>query len=279
MEKLSLITGANSGIGKETAVGLARKGFAVVMACRNRQKGEAALRDVRLRSGSSSVELMMLDLADLSSVRRLAAEFLDTHRRLDVLINNAGVILTKRSVTVDGFETTFQVNYLSHFLLTRLLLDRVEQSSPSRIVNVSSRAHFRGSIHFDDLQCSRGYSAFKSYGQSKLAQVLFTYELARRLAGTGVDVNCVHPGSVASRWGRGKRDWLSFGLAIASVFETRPEKAAETTIMVASDPSLQGVTGRYFANRKESRSSSRSHDMETARRLWDVSCHLLGMDA
>jgi NAD(P)-dependent dehydrogenase (short-subunit alcohol dehydrogenase family) len=279
MDKISLVTGANSGIGKETALGLARLGATVVLACRNREKGEAALNDIRQKSGSSALELMTVDLADLSSVRKMAAGYLDTHAKIDVLINNAGLILTKRSVTVDGFETTFQVNYLSHFLLTHLLLDSLKRSAPSRVINVSSSAHTSGHMHFDDLQCAKGYNAFKSYGQSKLAEVLFTYELARRTSGTKVDVNCLHPGSVASNWGRGSGSWLSAGLRLFSVFETSPQKGAETSIFLASEPRLEGVSGKYFSNKKEIRSSAESYDVDEARRLWDASCELLGIKA
>ena len=277
MEKTVLITGANSGIGKETALGLARLGFDVAMACRSREKGEEAMDEIRQKSGSKSLELMSVDLADLASVRKLAGEYISGHRRLDVLVNNAGLILTKRTTTVDGFETTFQVNYLSHFLLTNLLLDELKKDAPSRIVNVSSDAHTSGHIYFDDLQCANGYSAFKSYGQSKLAQVLFTYELARRLAGTKVDVNCLHPGAVASNWGRHPGSWLSFGLRLASVFEISPAKGAETPIYLASEPKLGGVSGKYFAKKREAKSSPASYDQDAGRRLWNVSCQLLGM--
>ena len=278
-DKTCLVTGASSGIGKETALGLARLGFSVVLACRNRERGHAALDYIRQKTGSSALELIMVDLADLGSVRRMAAEYLETRDRTDVLVNNAGLILTKRSVTVDGFETTFQVNYLSHFLLTRLLLDSLKRSAPSRIINVSSGAHTSGHIRFDDLQCARGYNAFKAYGQSKLAQVLFTYELSRRTSGKRVDVNCLHPGAVATNWGRGGGDWLSFGLRLASVFEMSPQRGAETSLFLASDPRLEGVSGKYFTNKKETESSAESHDIDEARRLWDESCRLLGIQA
>jgi len=276
MDKLCPITGANSGIGRETSLALARLGYTVVMACRSRDKGEVALAEVRQKAGSNSVELMEVDLADLATVKKLAADYQASHPRLDVLVNNAGLILTKRTMTVDGFETTFQVNYLSHFLLTHLLLDELKSSAPSRIVSVSSSAHAPGHIHFDDLQCASGYSAFKSYGQSKLAQVLFTYELARRLNGTGVDVNCFHPGAVATNWGRNPGSWLSFGLRLFSAFEASPRKGAATSIYVASEPSLQGVTGKYFAHSRETKSSPESYDLDEAKRLWDVSLQLLG---
>jgi len=247
------------------------------LACRSKEKGEAALAEMRQKSGNGSVELMTVDLASLESVRKLASEFLGSHSRLGVLINNAGLILTKRSVTVDGFETTFQVNYLSHFLLTHLLLDELKASAPSRIVNVSSDAHTSAKVRFDDLQGSASYNAFRAYGQSKLAQVLYTHELARRLVGTHVDVNCVHPGAVASNWGRNTGDWLSFGLRLASIFELSPAKGAETSIYLASEPSLEGVSGRYFTGKREAKSSEASYDDAVAKRLWDISCQMLGI--
>lgn len=279
MEKVFIVTGASSGMGKEAALGLAGEGSTVVLACRNESKGKMALEEIRRKSGSSSLELMILDLADLRSVRRMAAEFQETHSRLDVLLNNAGLILTKREVTVDGFEMTFQVNYLSHFLLTHLLLDSLKRSAPSRVINVSSSAHTSAHVHFDDLQCEKRYSAFRAYGQSKLAQVLFTYELARRLAGTEVDVNCLHPGAVASNWGRGSGSWLSAGLRLVSVFMKSPQKGAETSIFLATAPGLEGVTGKYFSNNLETKSSAESYDQEYGKRLWDTSFELLGIKA
>src|SRR5256886_5444950 len=202
-DRVLLVTGANSGIGKATALGLARLGGTVVMACRSATRGEAARQDIVRDSGNSKVYLEIVDLASEDSTRSFAEEFKRKYLRLDVLINNAGVYTPHREVTPDGLERTFEVNYLSGFLLTHLLLDLLKKSAPSRIVNVSSSAHSGGTIHFDDLQGERRYGGFGAYGQSKLAQILFTKELARRLQGTGVTVNSCHPRGIRTNLGTG----------------------------------------------------------------------------
>jgi len=274
--KVCMITGGNSGIGKYTALGLAKMGATVVMVCRDGSKGEAARDEIVALTGSGKekVDLILADLASMESVRKLADTFMARYERLHVLINNAGVILSKRSVTADGLETTFEVNYLSHFLLTNLLLGVLRASAPSRIINVSSGAHTGGHIDFDDLQGERGYRGTKAYSQSKLAQVLFTYELAKRLKGTGVTVNCVHPGAVATNWGRNSGGAMGFVLRLAGPFELSPEKGADTSVYLASSPDLADVTGRYFTKRKEVASSKESHDELEAQRLWQVSLGL-----
>lgn len=268
-----MITGANSGIGKATAIGLARMGATVVMVCRDQSKGEAARNEIVQLGGSKkeNVDLMHADLASLDSVRELARGFMQRYEKLHVLVNNAGLILSKRSVTKDSLETTFEVNYLSHFLLTNLLLGVLKASAPSRIINVSSDSHTGGHMNFDDLQGEKGYSGGRAYSQSKLAQVLFTYELAERLKGTGVTVNCVHPGAVASNWGRKSAGALSFALKIFGPFEPSPEKGADTVVYLASSPVVADVTGRYFTKRKQVESSKESHDAAQAQRLWQVS--------
>src|SRR5579875_2392703 len=226
--KLCMVTGANSGIGKETSRALARMGASVVMVCRNKSKGEDALQEIsRDRANIGSLELMIADFASLDSVRKLAQEYKEKHDRLHVLVNNAGLILGHRVVTVDGMEETFEVNYLSHFLLTLLLLDTLKASAPSRIVNVTSAAHYTGHIDFDDLQEERKYGAMRSYCQYKLAQVLFTHELANRLKDSGVTVNAVHPGSVRTSWGD-QGGLLSIGIRIARPFLISAQKGAET---------------------------------------------------
>src|SRR5215212_3378073 len=194
-EKICLITGATSGIGKATAIGLADMGARVVMVGRDRGRGEAALAEIKERSANASVDLLLADLSSQEEVRWLADEFKEAHPRLDVLINNAGVIRSKRVASADGIEMTFAVNHLAHFLLTNLLLELLKATAPSRIVNVSSGEQRNGTIDFDDLQGEKGYKTAKAYGQSKLANILFTYELARRLEGTGVSTNCLHPGA------------------------------------------------------------------------------------
>jgi len=275
--RVCMVTGANSGIGKETARKLAELGGDVVMVCRRRDKGERALTDIRERSRSDRVELLLADFASLDSVRSLAKGFGETHDSLHVLVNNAGLANVTRSVTADGFETTFQVDYLSHFLLTNLLLDLLKKSAPSRIVNVSSVAHYYGHINFDDLQMERGYAVMKAYSQAKLAQVLFTHELAMRLEGTGVTVNALHPGAVATNiWGASLGP-LSFVGKATRLFLISPERGAETPVYLASSPEVEGVTGKYFDDTLERRSSAESYDQEVAQRLWKTSAALVGL--
>ena len=271
-----LITGASGGIGKETAVALATLGATVVMVSRDSERGKAALADVRRRSGGSNdVHLMLADLASLQDVRSLASEFRLKHQQLHVLVNNAGALNSKLSLTKDGFETTFGVNHLAHFLLTSLLLDLLKASAPSRIVNVSSSAHTRGAIDFDGLRGERKYAGIAAYSQSKLANVLFSNELARRLEGTGVTANSLHPGVIRSGFGHNNSGiWGAlFGVfhAVARPFLLTPEQGAQTSIYLASSPDVEGVTGKYFAKSKQTPSSDRSHDTDLAQRLWQVS--------
>jgi NAD(P)-dependent dehydrogenase (short-subunit alcohol dehydrogenase family) len=251
------------------------------MVARSRERGEAALGDVRRASGNAKVDLLLADLSSQTSIRRLATEILAAYPSIDVLINNAGAMHTSRSVTVDGIETTWATNHLNYFLLTHLLLDRIKASAPARIVNVSSRAHDRSTINFDDLQFERGYSIMRCYGQSKLANVLFTYELARRLEGTGVTANCLHPGVVRTGFAKNSTGLLgtivSGGARVAGMFFISPEKGAETSVHLASSPAVEGVTGRYFARSKETPSNAESHDLEVARRLWEISERMCGI--
>lgn len=278
--KVVLITGGNSGIGKEAAVGLADLGATVVITSRDAVRGEAAGTEIRERTGSDRVEVMVLDLGSFASIRAFASDFLDRHDRLDVLLNNAGAILSKRQETEEGFEATFGVNHLGHFLLTDLLLDRVKASVPSRIINVSSGAH-RGApsgLPFDDLQSERGrYSAMTVYSQSKLANILYTRELARRLEGTGVTVNALHPGGVSSGFGR-EGDTTGIGaviMTIAQPFLISSKKGARCSIYLASSPDVEGVTGDFFYKNRPSRTTKAAQDDEAARRLWDISENLI----
>jgi NAD(P)-dependent dehydrogenase (short-subunit alcohol dehydrogenase family) len=275
--RICMVTGANSGIGKATAAGLAGLGATVVLVCRNRERGEKAMADIREKTGNSSLELLLSDFASLQSVRDLAKDYIGSHNSLHVLVNNAGVAQVTRSVTVDGFETTFGVDYLSQFLLTNLLLDVIKRSAPSRIVIVSSTSHYGGHLDMDDLQMERGYGVMKAYGRAKLAQVLFTYELARRLEGTGVTANCLHPGAVATNiWGRPLGP-LSFLMKVNRLFLISPEKGAETPVYLASSSEVANVTGKYFDDRREKRSSSESYDVMLAQKLWDASAKLVGL--
>jgi NAD(P)-dependent dehydrogenase (short-subunit alcohol dehydrogenase family) len=273
-----LITGANAGIGKETAVGLARMGATVVMTARDPGRGAAALADVRDRSGSTDVELLALDLADLTSVRTCAQELLERYDRLDVLVDNAGLVMAERTVTTEGFETTFGVNHLGHFYLTNLLLDRLRASAPARVVVVSSQAHkmARRGLDFDDLQGLRHYRGFDAYSKSKLANIYFTRELARHLAGTGVTVNAVHPGYVASRFGRDGDMRFEPVLKLgAKLLAISPEEGARTSVYLASSPEVNGATGGYYAKCKPIATSKRARDDVAARRLWAASDALL----
>lgn len=274
--KVALITGANSGIGKETALVLARTGADLVIVCRDQERGRAALDEIKTKSGNASVELMICDLSSQAQIRKLADEFKQKHNRLDVLINNAGVILTRRRVTEDGLESTFAINHLAYFLLSNLLLDLIKQSAPARIVNVSSTVHKSATIDFDDLQSERSYSSMRAYGQSKLANVLFTYELARRLEGTRVTVNCLHPGVIATNI---FRDVSGVVGAAAKLFLKSPRRGAETSIYLATSPEVTGVTGKYFDDKRAVRSSPESYDEAIADRLWQVSAQLTKLQA
>jgi NAD(P)-dependent dehydrogenase (short-subunit alcohol dehydrogenase family) len=274
-----VITGGNAGIGKETAVGLARAGMHVVITSRDRSRGSAALEEIRTRSDSDAVEMMELDLADFGSIRRFADDFLAEHDRLDVLVNNAGLMQLHRNETVDGFETSFGVNHLGHFLMTQLLLDRIRVSGPSRIVVVSSHAHkgARKGLDFDDLQSERHYTGYGAYRRSKLANIYFTRELARRLQGTDVTANALHPGFVASRFARdgdsGRMGEIA--MVMGRPFAISPEKGARTSIYLATSPDVADVTGGYFYKCRPSTPTKIALDDEAARRLWAVSEELV----
>lgn len=265
-----MVTGGNSGVGKETAVGLASLGGSVVIVCRNKNKGEPALAEVKAKSGNENIHLMLADLSSLKSVRDLADAFKAKYDKLNVLVNNAGEVLSRRHVTVDGLERTFSSNHLGHFLLTNLLLDVIRDSAPARILNITSEAHRGAKIHFDDLQGEK-YSAFRAYGQAKLANVLFTYELAKKLEGTGVTANCLHPGVVRTGFGHDDSGLMSLAIWIAGPFFMSAEKAARTVTKLATSHELESVSGKYFSKVKEARSSEESYDEETARHLWRVS--------
>jgi NAD(P)-dependent dehydrogenase (short-subunit alcohol dehydrogenase family) len=276
-QKICMVTGASSGIGKATSGKLAGLGADVVMVSRTKDRGEDAVGDIKDKNPDARVELLLADFSSLDSVRSLAREFSERHDALHVLVNNAGVAQVRRSVTVDGFETTFEVDYLSHFLLTNLLLDPLKKGAPSRIVNVSSVAHYGGHLDFDDLQMERGYEVMRAYSRAKLAQVLFTYELARRLEGTGVTANCLHPGAVATNiWGRSLGPF-SFVGNVTKLFLVSPEKGSETSVYLASSPEVQGVTGKYYDQMREKKSSADSYDVGLAERLWTESEKLVGL--
>jgi len=274
-----LITGGNTGLGKETAVALAREGARVVITTRDAQKGAVARADIVERSGSD-VEVMELDLARLASVREFAGRFGDAHDHLDVLVNNAGVMLGSRRETIDGYETTFQVNHLGPFLLTNLLRDPLVAGDSARVVNLASAAHSsaRKGLDFDDLQSTKRYRSYGVYARSKLANILFTRELARRWDDTGVTANAVHPGFVASDFGRDGDMSRGAGLVypLLRVFALTPEQGARTQVYVASAPELAGITGGYWAKSAPATPSAAAQDDAAAARLWEVSEQLVG---
>lgn len=276
--KIVMVTGATDGIGKATARGLAAMGATVVITGRNPAKTAATVDELRAATGNDKIDSLLADFASLAQVRQLDEAFKQKYDRLDVLVNNAGAVFAQRDETDDGFEQTLAVDHLAPFLLTNLLLDLLKKSAPSRIVNVSSEGHRFGPINFDDLQAERRYSAMKVYGQAKLANVLFTYELARRLRGTGVTVNALHPGGVASNFGAGQPGPLT---QVVRFFITRfgitPEQGAQTSIYLASSPEVDGVTSKYWIKSKPVRSSSASYDNEAAARLWQISEEMMGL--
>jgi NAD(P)-dependent dehydrogenase (short-subunit alcohol dehydrogenase family) len=269
--KTVLITGGTSGIGKETALGLARMNATLVIVGRDKEKTERVVDEIKKTAGNDQVSHYLCDMASLADVRRLASDFLSDHSRLDVLLNNAGAINAKRYLSQDGYELTFAVNHLAHFLLTELLLDVLKKSSPSRAVITSSAAANIGHMHFDDLMLERGYTAFKAYGQSKLANQLFTFELARRLHQTGVTANCLHPGTVRTGFAMNNRGALKVGMALLRPFMIGAKKAAETPIYLASSPEVQNVTGKYFEKKVIKEPPKEATNLEAASRLWEIS--------
>ncbi|WP_042196354.1 SDR family oxidoreductase [Paenibacillus camerounensis] len=271
--KICLVTGSSSGIGKASVVELAKKGATVVMICRNRKKGEAVRTEIKEANKDAKVDLIIADLSELSQVHRAAKEFKEKYSQLHVLVNNAGGINSDRKVTPDGFEYTFATNYLASFLLTDLLLDTLKASSPSRIINVSSTGHKMGTgtINFDDLQTERKYNYTVAYAQSKLALIFFTYELAERLKSSGVTVNTLHPGAVNSGFNNGFKGIarLSVGIMYA-ITGISAEKGAETILYLATSSEVEGVSGKYFINKKAVPSSKTSYDPDIRQRLWKV---------
>jgi NAD(P)-dependent dehydrogenase (short-subunit alcohol dehydrogenase family) len=277
--KICLVTGSTSGIGKVTARELANRGASVVLVSRSRAKGEATLAEIQQATGNSQVELLIADLSLLEDVRRLAAEFQQTHRQLHLLVNNAGCAYPTRTLTSEGFEATLAVNYLAPFLLTELLLDTLKASAPARIVNVSSAQHATVSIEFDNLQGEKKYANLRNYGQAKLALLLWTYELARRLEGTGVTVNALHPGITATNFVAGMNGPTALAMKLLKPFLLTSEKGASTTLYLATSPQAEGVSGKYFVKSQEKQSSSGSYDQTVASRLWEVTEQLVARAA
>jgi NAD(P)-dependent dehydrogenase (short-subunit alcohol dehydrogenase family) len=278
--KTVLVTGGTGGIGKATAIGLARLGARVGITGRDITRAEAAAADIRAASNNADVDAFAAEMSSQTEVRRLAREVLERYPRLDVLVNNVGGFWTHRHVTADGLERTFALNHLAPFLLTNLLLDRLIASAPARIVTVSSGAHTTGSLDFDDLQAEQKYSGQQAYNASKLANVMFTYELARRLEGTGVSATVLHPGVVSTAFGAEDQSALFTVLVpLLRPFMKTTAQGAATSIYLASSAQVEGLTGQYFANRKPKKSSKSSYDTAAARRLWQVSADLVNLSA
>lgn len=279
--RTALVTGANAGIGLETARGLAKRGYRVVLTARDSAKGEAAIAELRRTHPEAELELLRLDLASLQSVRAAAAEALDRFERIEVLVNNAGIIVQSRQLSVDGHELTFAVNFLGPYLFTRLLLDRLLASAPARVVNVSSEVHRQSrGLPREDLSLERDFSLLNAYANSKLANILFTRELARRTAGSGLTTNALHPGAVATRMGQDGdlNPVFAFFYRLGHIFMLSPEAGARTSVYLASSPEVEGVSGGYFKRCKPIDPSKAAQDEEAARWLWERAAQLVGLD-
>ena len=276
MSKTIMITGATDGIGRVTARELAKRGWTLALVSRNAQKGERVVRELRAETGNQELYFKQADLSLQRDVRRVARDVAETYERLDVLVNNAGAIFWKRQTTAEGIEKTFALNHLNYFLLTNLLLDRLRAAETARIVNVASIAHVGEKIDFEDLECERGYKKFKggwtAYQRSKLANIMFTAALARRLEGSAITANSLHPGFVRTRFGKDNPSWFAAALGVGMRFGAiTVEKGAETPIYLASSPDVEGVTGKYFADCKEKQPSASARDEAAQERLWEVS--------
>ncbi len=274
--KVCLITGANAGIGRETAIGLARLGAHIVMVCRDKTKGELAREEIQQLSGNGNVELIVADLSSQSAVRAAAAEFHRHHDRLDVLVNNAGGYIKRRQLTTDGIETQLAVNHLAPFLLTTLLLDTLRKSTPSRIVNVASEGHRAAWLRFDNLQGERFWNGWLQYCNTKLMNLLFTRELSHKLVGTGVTANTCHPGVVRSNFARSEVP--SWAMDFGSIFMIPSSEGARTSIFLASDPAGEKHTGLYWIRCRKAAPAAKALDDDTARSLWSVSAVLTGLE-
>lgn len=279
-DRVCVVTGASSGIGEETALGLAAAGAQVALVARSRERGERSLERIRRETGNEKLDLQLADLSSQAEVRRLAARLLDAYPQIHVLVNNAGIVQLKRTTTADGHERVFATNHLAYFLLTNLLLERLKASAPARIVSVASDAHKFAELDLDDLMNERRYRGMRVYGQSKGANILFTGELARRLEGSGVTANSLHPGAVSTRLGRDDNGWWAAPLTRAlGLFFLTPAQGAATSLYLASSPDVEGVSGGYFAKSRPASPKPWTRDPVRAARLWEESARLTGLPA
>lgn len=277
--KVIVITGATSGIGQVAAERLAAMGARMVLVARDKGRGEAALARLRERAPRIAHSIHYADLSRLADMKRVGAEIAAAEPRIDVLINNAGALFSSRQVTADGLELTFATNHLAYFVLTHGLRERLMASAPARVVNTSSNAHNGARLDFGDLQSAKGYRGLKVYGRSKLCNILYTRELARRSAGTGITANCLHPGFVATRFGDQSGGLLAYGVRIAKTFAISPEKGADTLVYLASSVEVAGVSGRYFYKCRPAMPSTEANDDTAAERLWSESARLAGIES
>jgi retinol dehydrogenase-12 len=271
--KTCLVTGATSGIGRAAAEELAARGAGVFIVCRSTRKGEETIDTITRRTGNRDVHILEADLSSLDQVRKLAEDFLARERPLHVLLNNAGVVMLERTTTGDGHETTFAVNHLAYFLLTQRLVGRMRESAPARIVCVASEAHrfAGGRLDFDDLDGARSYGAMKNYGKSKLANILFVREMARRLEGSGVTINCLHPGMVGTGLGANNGRFGRIAMRLLRPFSRSPEKGAETAVYLCTAPEVAGMSGGYYYNCNPLQPNQAAANDDDARRLWRIS--------
>lgn len=276
--KICLITGATSGIGKATALEIAKLGATTILLCRNEKLGNQTAEEIKQKTNNQKIDLFVVDLSSQKEIKEFAEQFKQKYSQLHILINNAGVYLTKRQTTVDNLETTFAVNYLAYFLLTNLLLDVIKKCESARIINVAGSYHTKGKINFDDLQLEKNYNGFTATYQSQLARILFTYELSRQLQATGVTVNCLHPGAIATPMIEKDKDCpkaMKFFYNIGKYFLKSPQKGAETIIYLAVSDEVNNITGKYFVNKEIVLSSPLSYDIALAKQLWDMSLQLI----
>jgi len=272
--KICIITGATSGIGKVTAIALAKKEMQLILPVRNMEKGERVKKEISELTGNNNIRLIYCDLESLDAVRKFAEDFKKDYNQLDLLINNAGTWFTTREVTIDGYEKNFAINYLSHFLLTMLLLETIKNTEKARIISLSSEAHRFTNMNFDDLQSEKNFNNFKAYGQSKLAFILFTKKLSELLKGTGITANCLHPGIVSTNLFDKMGGFMK---SIFQMFMITSEKGAATTIYLATSDVVENISGEYFKKKKVARSTAYSYNKEAAEKLWDMSLKMVGL--